>query len=226
MSVALDPGRNLYNGAPGTLLAWIDALDLREGDRVFHIGGGAGYYTAILARTVGPAGRVVMAEVDETLGNRARQLLSDLDNVEVIAGDGGLHDPGVCDAILVNAGATHPAPLWLDRLAPGGRLLVPLTFEFPNSHLGKGALLKIARQGSGFAAAFLAGAAPVIVYSCVGVRSPELNERLLTAYTTEAQRLGEVRSLRRDSHAPDDACWVHAEALCLSTAAHNSFSHG
>ncbi len=126
VSVALDASQNLYNGAPGVLIPWINALDLQEGASVFHLGGGAGYYTAILAKVVGVRGRVVMAEVDEKLGSSARQLLSEFQNVEVIVGDGGLHDPGPCDAILVNAGVTHPTQLWLSRLNGAGRLLLPL----------------------------------------------------------------------------------------------------
>ena len=34
---------------------------------------------------------------------------------------------GPADAILINAGATHPRSIWLDSLRTGGRLLLPLT---------------------------------------------------------------------------------------------------
>src|SRR5438270_10973455 len=47
--IALDPRRHLNNGQPSALAHWINALDLKEGDRVFHLGCGVGYYTAILA---------------------------------------------------------------------------------------------------------------------------------------------------------------------------------
>lgn len=216
VSVALDVNRNLYNGAPSILIAWIDALDLREGDRVFHVGGGVGYYTAIMAKIVGPRGRVVMVEIDEKLGNRARQLLSDFENVQVVLGDGGIHDPGECDAILVNAGVTHPSHLWLTRLNEGGRLLLPLTFEFPNSNLGKGALLKITRQHSAFAAAFVPRPVPVVILSCSSVRDATLNEQLFKAYSTQIHMVGEVRSVRLDRHEADSTCWVHADSVCLS----------
>jgi protein-L-isoaspartate(D-aspartate) O-methyltransferase len=49
--------------------------------------------------------------------------------VDVLRGDGWTHDPGEVDAIIVFAGSTHPAPVWLDRLIPGGELLMPLTVE-------------------------------------------------------------------------------------------------
>jgi len=216
VSVALDVTRNLYNGAPSVLAAWIDALDLHEGDRVFHLGGASGYYTAIVAKVVGPLGHVVMVEIDEELGHLAQHSLQGWPNVEVVIGDGNLADPGPCDAMLVNAGVTHPDPLWLNRLNDGGRLLIPLTMEFPNSNLGKGALLKITRQGAALTAQFLPSTTPVIVYSCSNGRDPLLNQRLLTAFTTGFQRMGEVRSLRLDQHHQDSSCWVHTEMMCLS----------
>src|ERR1044071_2859706 len=56
--VAIDPARQLHNGLPSALAQWIEAVDVRAGDRVLHIGTGLGYYTAIFAELVGPAGGV------------------------------------------------------------------------------------------------------------------------------------------------------------------------
>ena len=51
--VALDPSRHLNNGQPSGVCAWIEALDLNEGERVVHAGCGTGYYTALMTRVVG-----------------------------------------------------------------------------------------------------------------------------------------------------------------------------
>ena len=118
--------------------------------------------------------------------------------------------------MLVNAGATHPIPLWLDRLNDGGRLLLPLTVEFPNSNLGKGAPLKITRQRAGLTAHFVASTVPVIIYSSRSGRDPSLNQHLLTAFKTGFQKMGDVRSIRLDQHNADSSCWVHTEMMCLS----------
>jgi protein-L-isoaspartate(D-aspartate) O-methyltransferase len=216
VSVALDVTRNLYNGAPSILTAWIDALDLHDADRVFHLGGASGYYTAIMANVIGPLGRIVMVEIDKELGCFAQQALQDWPCVKVVVEDGASFDPGPCDAMLVNAGVTHPHPLWLNRLNDGGRLLVPLTMEFPNSNVGKGALLKIARQGKAFIAQFVPSAVPVMIYSCRSGRDPVLNQHLLRAFTTGFRKMGDVRSIRLDQHAADSSCWVHTETMCLS----------
>ena len=56
LSIAIDPERQLYNGAPGVVATWLDALALAPGARVLHVGCGTGYYSAIIAEVVGPGG--------------------------------------------------------------------------------------------------------------------------------------------------------------------------
>jgi protein-L-isoaspartate(D-aspartate) O-methyltransferase len=46
--VALDAAHDINNGQPSALAYWIEALDLKAGDRVYHLGCGVGYYTAII----------------------------------------------------------------------------------------------------------------------------------------------------------------------------------
>ena len=58
IAVAIDPERQLFNGQPGTLGAWIDALELGAGARVLHVGAGLGYYTAVMGECAGSTGRV------------------------------------------------------------------------------------------------------------------------------------------------------------------------
>jgi len=144
--ISLDESRQLNNGQPSALAAWLDALCLKQGERFVHIGAGVGYYTAIAAEAVGPGGSVLAIEVEPELASRARRNLQPWKNVEVVSGDGSRYDPGPADAIFVNAGVTHPAALWLDRLKPGGRLLYPLTFEAGGAG-GKGCMILVKRDG-------------------------------------------------------------------------------
>ena len=131
IAVAIDATRQLFNGQPATIGAWIDALDLTHGARVLHVGYGLGYYTGVMAHCVGPAGRIVAYEVDDTLAAEARQNLASMPWVEVRHGDAAAALEDSFDAILVNAGVTHPLETWLDRLAPGGRMILPLTSTCP-----------------------------------------------------------------------------------------------
>jgi protein-L-isoaspartate O-methyltransferase len=102
-------------------------LDWKHCKRVMQVGAGTGYCAAVLAELVAPNGRVIAVEYDGELAAKARVNLRPWGQVEVIHDDGRTHDQGEVDAIIAFASSTHPAPLWLDRLAPGGQLLMPLT---------------------------------------------------------------------------------------------------
>jgi protein-L-isoaspartate(D-aspartate) O-methyltransferase len=210
VSVALDATRDLINGQPGTLARWMDELDIHPGDRIYHLGAGVGYYTAILAEIVGADGRVIASEVDPDLAARARENLAGYANVQVHAGDGAAFDPGECDAILINAGVTHPLPAWLDRLREGGRMVLPLTVAM-GATLGKGVLAKVKRERTGFSAAIVTFA---VIYSCAGARDPQREPMLGKAMATGA--LLKMKSVRRDAHEPTETCILHGSDLCLS----------
>jgi len=140
--VVVDPAREINNGQPSALASWIAALDLKSGDRVYHMGCGVGYYTAIMAEVVGPGGSVVAIEAQPDLAARARENLSGYRQVVVHSGDGAAFDPEPCDAMLINAGVTHPHELWLERL------VLPLTIASTPT-LGQGCMLKIVRESTG-----------------------------------------------------------------------------
>ncbi len=224
--VALYPDRYLNNGQPSALARWIDALALKAGDRVYHLGCGVGYYTAIMAEVVGPSGRVAASEVDPGLAARARENLLSYTNVSVHMGDGAEFDPGECDAIFINAGVTHPHPLWLERLSRRGRLLLPLTVDVPGMDDsakvgGPGVVAKVAREGSGFSARVVT---VVGIYPCSSVRDPEMGAALMKALTTKA--LFKLKLVRTDSHPRAETCLAHREDVCLSTADPPSIDQG
>ncbi|MGA3210338.1 MAG: rRNA adenine N-6-methyltransferase family protein [Terriglobales bacterium] len=208
--VVLDKAADINNGQPSALARWIDALDLKAGDRAYHLGCGAGYYTAIMAEVVGTDASVAAAEVNPDLAARATTYLSSYPNVTVHAGDGAAFDPGECDAMLINAGATHPLPVWLDRLSEGGRLVVPLTMATTPT-LGIGVMTRIVRHGNGFSVEIVT---PLAIYSCRSARDPEREPFLKGAMTSGA--LWTMKSVRRDAHEQFDTCVLHGADVCLS----------
>ena len=217
IAVAIDPSRQLFNGQPGTLGVWIDALGLSQGERVLHVGSGLGYYTAVMAHCVSTTGRVVAFEVDEALAAEARRNLASLAQVDVQHGDASIMD-GTFDAILVNAGVTHPLDVWLDALNDGGRMILPLTAAMPamGTTLGKGLVFALARRSAtDFAVRVLA---PVAVYSAVGLRDEALNERLGKALMGGPMKWASVRRLRRDEHLEAPECWYHGKGFCLTSS--------
>ena len=215
--VALDPARYLNNGQPSALARWIDALDLAPGERVYHLGCGVGYYTAIMAEVVGIAGRVAASEVDPGLAARARENLAAYPNVSVHAGDGAAFDPGPCDAIFINAGVTHPLPLWLDRLPVRGRIVLPLTVD--GSYAG--AFAKITRSENGFPARIVS---MVGIYPCTSVRDPEMSAALAKALASKA--VLKLKCVRTDHHQEEETCLAHRGDICLSTAETRSRNQG
>ena len=209
--VAIDERRWLNNGHPTTLARFLDFLSIGASDRVLHVGCGVGYYTAIIAEIVGPSGHVAAVEIDPDLAARAHANLSSYSYVEVLHGDGGACDAGPRDAIFVNAGATHPQPLWLSRLTPGGRLLFPLTVCQAAGGIGGGYMLRVAKTTARHTARFVS---PVGIFSCEGAREQEAERRLHRAYGRGEHE--SVRELRLDAHALDSTCWLHEAGWCLS----------
>jgi len=210
--VALDKEGDIHNGQPSALAWWIGAIDLQPGERAYHLGCGVGYYTAIMAEVVGPGGSITGCEVQRELAARAKQNLSRYPNVTVTEGDGATFDPGECDAMLINAGTTHPLPLWLDRLREGGRLVVPLTLAMAPTR-GAGVMAKIVRQGSGFTAQVVTA---VGIYSCASARDAQREPLIRAAITSGA--LMKMKSVRRDTHEQSDTCVLHGADVCLSSA--------
>jgi protein-L-isoaspartate(D-aspartate) O-methyltransferase len=176
---------------------------------VAHIGCGTGYYSAILAEIVGKRGRVTAVEIDRKLAARAKRNLSPWRQVSVVAADGSRCRLDAVDALLVNAGATHPAAIWLNALTPGGRMVLPLTAE--NRF---GSVLKVTRLASGYSAGFIS---EVGIFPCAGARGRRANHQLKAAFQSGTRST--VRSLRRDQHKPNRMCWLHGTDFCLSRTA-------
>jgi protein-L-isoaspartate(D-aspartate) O-methyltransferase len=206
--IALDESRGINNGQPSLWGYLLDRLDLVPGEHVLHLGCGTGYYTAIIAELVGSSGRVTAVEIDLTLAQKARAALADWPQVKVIQADGAHTSFEPADAIVASAGANHPPLLWLDGLRPGGRLLFPMT----TSRNGFGAMLLVSRRPErGFAARFLCRAGFI---DFQGARDPAMSRGLAAALRRDQGAA--VQSLRRDSHAKDETCWMHGEGWCLS----------
>ena len=128
IGVAIDPARQLFNGQPSALATWIDALGLSPGKRVLHIGAGLGYYTAVMAhvrRRLRSRGRPTRS-MRRSPAPRAPISRRTRGPIFATATPPGRLD-GPFDAMLVNAGVTHPLDSWLDALAPEGKLMLPLT---------------------------------------------------------------------------------------------------
>jgi protein-L-isoaspartate(D-aspartate) O-methyltransferase len=181
----------------------------RAGETVIHVGGGSGYYSAILAHLVGEQGRVEAFEIEPDLAARCVRTLADRPNVRVHQRSALAPPLDPADVIYVCAGLTHVPALWLDALRPGGRLILPLTPGWD-----WGALLKVTREDRGYAAAFVA---PAVFIPCVATAESDSTDALGAALKRGGGEA--VRSLRRAPDLPDDSCWLAGEDWWLSTKA-------
>lgn len=115
--------------APQVQAMMLEQADLRPGDRVLEIGSG-GYNAALIAELVGPGGDVTTVDIDPEVTDRAAHLLKETgyDRVRVVTADAddGVPEHGPYDRIIVTAGAWDVPPGWVEQLAIGGRLVVPL----------------------------------------------------------------------------------------------------
>lgn len=216
LSVGIDPARMLFNGAPGQLAMAIDALQLQPGGRALHVGAGTGYFTAVMGHCVGPSGRVVAIEVDADLTAKAAANLAPMPWIDVRQGDASGPLTETFDAVLINAGVTHPLDAWLECLSPGGRLVVPLTATMsPATPIGKGLLLLVTRtaDASTFEVRLLTF---VTIFSAVGLRDDAIDSEIGKAMRRNP--VPRLQHLRREAHEPNDTCWLHRDTFCLSLA--------
>ncbi len=103
------------------------ALELQGDERILEIGTGSGYQTAVLSRLVK---RVYSVERIAVLAGRARKILDQLQmsNINIKIGDGtiGWQDQAPFAGILVAAGSPDVPTKYLDQLAVGGKLVLPV----------------------------------------------------------------------------------------------------
>ena len=125
----------------------LEQAEIAPGMRVLEIGSG-GYNAALCAELVGAGGQVTTVDIDPDVIDRARGMLEATGfgrvNVVLADADAGVPEHAPYDRILVTVGAWDIPPAWVEQLAEGGRLLVPLrvrgltrviSFEHRDGHL-------------------------------------------------------------------------------------------
>jgi protein-L-isoaspartate(D-aspartate) O-methyltransferase len=105
----------------------IQEMRLTGREKVLEIGTGSGYQTALLANL---AAQVFSVERMPALLDRAREILAQVGirNVSLLLGDGtlGWRDYAPYDAIVVGAAAPVVPQPYIEQLADGGRLVIPV----------------------------------------------------------------------------------------------------
>ncbi len=105
----------------------IQAAGVKPGDKVLEVGAGSGYAAAVISRI---AAKVIGIERQHDLVEVARQRLKRLgyDNVEIVEGDGtkGCPEEAPFDAIVAAASGSHVPKAFIEQLAAGGSIVMPV----------------------------------------------------------------------------------------------------
>jgi len=115
---------------PSTVLKFLDALDVKLGNKVLEIGAGSGYNAALLSKLVGKKGFIYSTEIAEPLAEFARNNLkkTKIKNVEILRIDGsqGLIEKEPFDRIILTAACSKIPDILIDQLKVGGILAAPV----------------------------------------------------------------------------------------------------
>lgn len=124
---ALPIGNSQTISQPSIHARYLELLKLTGKEKVLEIGTGSGYQTALLSRL---AAQVFSIERIAPLLEKAKEVLQQVgaSNVSFMLGDGtlGWRQFAPFDAILVGAAAPEIPEAYIEQLADGGRLLIPL----------------------------------------------------------------------------------------------------
>ncbi|MER8119071.1 protein-L-isoaspartate O-methyltransferase [Streptomyces sp. NPDC094031] len=117
----------------GLTASLLEELDLRPGQRVLDVGTGAGMTAAVACEICGDRGMVTL-DRDRHLTDAAAIRLADLGfRPQIVCGSGEQGAPGLeFDRIFVSYAMQYVPTALADQLAPGGRLLVPITRASPS----------------------------------------------------------------------------------------------
>ena len=130
---------------PYIVALMLHAAALSPDDHVLEVGAGSGYAAAVLGRLVRS---VVAVERHAELARLAADRMATLGcgNVEIAHGDGMLGYPphAPYDAILCAAANPDVPDAWVEQLAPGGRIVMPL-----GEHHGAQQLVRLTRTKEG-----------------------------------------------------------------------------
>ena len=118
---------------PLTVAFMIELLQPKSGDKIFEIGFGSGWQTAILAEIVGGKGKIFAVERIKELFEFGTKNISKYNFikegiVKTILGDAtkGLKKYAPFDKIIAAASAQEVPEEWLTELKIGGRLVMPI----------------------------------------------------------------------------------------------------
>ncbi len=137
---------------PSTIMVMLNALELKETDKVLEIGAGSGYNAALMG-AVCKKGKVISIEYLRELANFASGNLkkAGIGNVIVIRGDGtkGYPQEAPYDKIICTAAIPRIPDEWLEQLRENGILVAPVGPEYSKKMINTQKMIKLKKTKKG-----------------------------------------------------------------------------
>lgn len=144
LNIPLSIGEGQTISQPLTVAFMLELLQPKFGDRIFDVGAGSSWTSALMAYIVGKKGRVFAIEMVPELCDFGRENVEKygfIKNgiVDYICGDGslGLEKEAPFDKILVSAAAEKIPIAWRKQLKIGGTIVAPV----------KNSIIRIIKRG-------------------------------------------------------------------------------
>jgi protein-L-isoaspartate(D-aspartate) O-methyltransferase len=132
---------------PSFVLKIIDMMDLHPGHRVFELGSGSGWTSALMSHIVGPKGHIISTEIIPEMAARARTAhrAFGIQNVTLKQADGfeGDAEEAPFDRIVFTAGSREFPHKLFAQLKENGLMV------FVQSHLSQADSLELIRKHDG-----------------------------------------------------------------------------
>ena len=113
---------------PYTVAFMLQALELKEGDKILEVGTASGWNSALISLIVGKKGKVFTTEIIPELVKSAKEKLKNFKNIKIILTDGseGLVKYAPFDKIIVTAACPEVPKALISQLKQNGILIAPI----------------------------------------------------------------------------------------------------
>lgn len=129
---------------PSTVVAMLDLLELKKGQKVLEIGTGSGYNAALISEIIRP-GKVYTVEIIKEVYEFAKKNLENYKNVFIFNTDGslGLKQYAPYDAIIATAACPDIPYKLADQLKENGILVAPVGEHYQD-------MVKLTKTNNGY----------------------------------------------------------------------------